>query len=130
MKRTVKDWLMLLVLLLDDAAALVLVLIVLWALKITIPLSVTIAIALLLGTLVFIIHKAIVPSFHRKQVTGSEGMIGLETKVVEPLIPIGIIKINGEYWKAKSVDGNMTAGENVEILGMHGLTLEVRRKSQ
>ncbi|MFC2035934.1 NfeD family protein [Chloroflexota bacterium] len=130
MKRTLKDWLLVLVLLLDDAAALVLVLLVLWILKINIPLSVTIVIALLLGTLIFIVHRSVIPTFHRKKVTGSEGMISLKAKVVEPLTPVGVIKVNGEYWKAKSLDGNTTTGEDVEILGMNGLTLEVKRKSQ
>jgi len=130
MKRTIKDWLIVLVLLLDDAAALVLVLLVLWVLKIKIPLPVAIVIALLLGTFAFITHKVIIPSFHKKQVTGSEGMIGLEGKVIEPLTPVGVIRVAGEYWKAKSVGEDIAAGEDVEILGLNRLILEVKRQDQ
>ncbi len=130
MKRTIKDWFIILVLLLDDIAALVLVLLVLRFLRIKIPLPIAIIAALLLGTLAFIIHKIIIPSFHKKKITGSEGMIGLAGEVVEPLASVGVIKVKGEYWKAKSVDENIVAGENVEILGINGLTLEVRRKGQ
>ncbi len=130
MKRTIKDWLIVLVLLLDEAAALGLVLLVLWFFRIRISLPIVIVIALLLGTFVFITHKVIIPSFHKKQVTGSEGMIGLEGEVIEPLTPVGVIRVGGEYWKAKSVGENIAVGEEVEILEVDGLRLVVKRKDQ
>ncbi len=89
-----------------------------------------IVIALLLGTFVFITHKVIIPSFHKRKVTGSEGMIGLEGEVIEPLMPVGVIRVEGEYWKAKSVAEDIAAGEDVEILGLDRLTLTVKRKNQ
>ena len=130
MKSTIKDWLIVMVLLLDDAVALALVLLVLWALGIKIPLWVTIVIALLLGTFAFITHKVIIPSFHKKQVTGAEGLVGLEGEVIEPLTPVGVIRTQGEYWKAKSVGENIAVGEEVEILGLNGLTLKVKHKGE
>ena len=130
MKSRIKDWLIVLILLLDDAVALALVLLVLWAIGIKIPLWVTIVIALLLGTVVFIIHKAVIPTFHKKQVTGAEGLIGLEGEVIEPLTPVGVIRVGGEYWKAKSVGENIAVGEEVEILGLKKLTLEVKHKGE
>jgi len=130
MKRTIKDWLIVLILLLDEAAAVVLVFLVLWFFQIRIPLWVAIVIALLLGTCVFITHKVIIPSFHMKQVTGSEGMIGLEGEVIESLTPHGVVRVEGEYWKAKSVDDDIPAGENVEILGLNKLVLEVKCKER
>lgn len=130
MKRTIKDWLIVLVLLLDDVAALVLVLLVLSVFNIKIPLWVTIVIALLLGGFAFMVHKVIIPSFRKKPVTGSEGMIGLEGTVIEPLTPFGLIRIEGEYWKAKSVDENIAVGGEVEILRLNRLTLEVKCKEQ
>ena len=130
MKSSIKDWLKILVLLLDEAAAVVLVLVILWALKIEIPLPIAVFAALLLGGLVFIIHKAVIPTFHKKQITGAEGLIGLEGAVVEPLNPAGVIKIKDEYWKAKSVGENIAVGEEVEIVEIKGLTLMVKRKSQ
>jgi len=130
MKRTIKDWLIVLVLLLDEAAALVLVLLVLSFFNIRIPLWVTVVIALLLGGFAFMTHKVIIPSFHKKRVTGSEGMIGREGTVIKPLTPFGVIRIEGEYWKAKSVDENIAVGEEVEILRLNRLTLEVKCKEQ
>ena len=130
MKSTIKDWLKVLVLLLDEAAAVALVLLVLWALGIKIPLAVAIIIALFLGAVVFITHKAIIPIFHKKQVTGAEGLIGVEGEVIEPLTPVGVILTKGEYWKAKSVGEDIAAGEEVEILSVNGLTLTVKPKNQ
>ena len=52
MRRSVKDWIIVGVLLLDEVAALGLVYLALWAFKITMPLWFAIVIALLLGTFV------------------------------------------------------------------------------
>ena len=130
MKRTIKDWLIVLVLLLDEAVALVLVLLVLWFLGIEIPLSIAIVIALLLGAFGFITHKAVIPALHRKKFTGSESMIGLTSKVIEPLTPVGIVKVSGELWKAKSIGEDIETGEEVEIVGLNGLTLTVKCKDR
>jgi membrane-bound ClpP family serine protease len=123
-KRTFGDWLKVLVLLLDEAAVLVLIFVVLHFLDVQIHLPTTIFLGLVIGVFVFIIHIKVIPSFHWKQVTGREGMIGLQGEVVEPLIPTGTIIVKGERWKAKSVD-NVEIGENVEVVGIEGLTLRV-----
>ncbi len=131
MLKSIKDWLLVGLLLLDEVAALVLVLLVLWFFKIRISFEIVIVIALLLGTFVFITHKVIIPSFHKRKVTGSEGMVGLVGEVIEPLTPIGVVRVEGELWKAKSVeDDDIAAGEDVEILGLKKLTLEVKRKDK
>ncbi len=127
-KRTVADWLKVLVLLLDEVAVLVLIILALRFLEVRIPLPITIVIALVVGTLVFMVHIAVIPSFHQKQVTGREGMIGAQGRVVEPLSPVGAVTVNGECWRAKSVDGNIGVDENVEIVALEGLTLKVKRK--
>ena len=127
-KRTIKNWLKVLVLLLDEAVAIALVLAALWFFKISLPLWLAIVIALLLGALAFGTHKLIIPSFHARQVTGREGMIGLVGEVIEPLTPSGVIRIEGEYWKARSVAGNVSAGQEVEILDLKKHVLGVRKK--
>jgi len=126
--RTAKDWFKVAVLLLDDVIAIALVLGVLWVFKVKIPLWTAIVVALLLGSIAFIIHKLVIPTFHARQVTGREGMIGLVGEVIEPLTPRGVIRIEGEYWKARSVAGNVSAGEEVEILDLKQHVLEVRKK--
>jgi len=129
-KRTIKDWLKVTVLLLDEAIAIALVLGLLWFFKVRIPLWTAVVVALLLGGIGFIIHKLVIPTFHARQVTGSGGMVGHVGEVIEPLTPSGVIRIEGEYWKARSVDGDVAAGESVEILGLDKLTLEVKHKAE
>jgi len=130
MKRTVKDWLVILVVLLDEVIVVALVFLALWLLGVEIPLPVIIVTALLLGGIIFITYKLVIPALHKKRITGSDGMIGLEGTVIEPLTPVGAVRVEGENWKAKSVGENIAVGEEVEILGLDGLTLRVSRKSQ
>ena len=126
MKSTLKDWFKIMVLLADEAIVLVLVLLALWYFKISIPVWLAVVGALLLGIFVFITHKLVIPSFHKKKATGSEAMVGLEGEVVEPLDPLGVVRVEGEYWQATSVDEDVAAGEDVEILRVDRLTLEVK----
>ncbi len=127
-KRNTKDWLILLVLLLDEVAVMALVLLALWYFKIKLPVSVIIVLVLLLGALVFLTHRVIVPSFHRKQVTGREAMVGLEGTVTESLGPDGVVRVAGEYWQATSAGGNILAGEEIEVVASVKLTLTVKPK--
>ena len=128
--RTTADWGKILILLLDEAAVIVAILLILHFLGIQIPIPIMIGGGIIVVTFVFIIHIAVIPSFHRKQVTGREGMIGEQGRVVEPLNPVGAIIVKGEYWSAKSVDDRIEADENVEIVGLDGLTLKVKRKGR
>lgn len=125
---TIKDWLIVLAALLDEAAVLAVVLLVLWYFKIEITLPLIIVITVLFAGLVFLLHKAVIPYLHGRKVTGAEGMIGLIGKVAEPLTPVGVIMVGGECWKAKSVGEHVPANAEVEVVGIDGLTLRVRRK--
>jgi len=124
-KRTLGDWLKVLVLLLDEAAVLVLILLALHYFNVQIPLSVTIFVVLIIAVVVFMIHIKVIPSFHWKQATGREGMIGLQGRVVQPLTPVGAIYVKGENWKAKSTGDYIGVDENVEVVGIEGLILRV-----
>ena len=128
-KRALGDWLKVLVLLLDEALVVALVILALRFFRIQMPLALTIVIAVLAGVFVLVVHIAVIPSFHRKKVTGREGMIGLLGRVVEPLTPSGTVFVKGEHWKAKSLCGDMQVDEDVEIVGIDGLTLTVKRQA-
>ncbi len=128
MKRSITDWGKVLLLLLDEAAVLLVIILALRLFGIRVPLPITILMVLVAGTIVFIIQRAVIGSFHRRQVTGREGMIGLEGIVVEPLTPIGAIAVHGENWRARSIDDNIQVDENVVIVELDGLTLKVKRK--
>jgi membrane-bound ClpP family serine protease len=126
-KRALKDWLLVLVFMLDEVAAAVIILLILWSLDIEISPPIIVAIAVAMGGLIFLTHKKIIPAFHRKKVTGPDAMIGLCCEVVMPLEPEGVVSVAGEYWKARSVEGHINSGSVVEILAVKKLLLEVRR---
>ena len=129
-KRTLGDWLKVLVLLLDEAVVLVLIFFLLDFMDVRIPLPIMIFAGTLVAVLVFIIHIKVMPSFRWKQVTGREGMMGLQGKVVQPLTPVGMIYVKGENWKAKSVNDDVEADDNVKVVGIEGLTLRVVRNQE
>ena len=126
-KRTAGDWFKVLVLLLDEAVVLVLIFLLLNYFDVQIPVPITVFVLLLIAVLVFIIHIKVIPTFRWKQVTGREGMIGSQGRVVESLTPVGTISVLGELWKATSVDGGIEVNENVKVVGMEGLKLKVVR---
>ncbi|MBN1176693.1 MAG: hypothetical protein JXA51_03325 [Dehalococcoidales bacterium] len=122
-----KPWLIVFIALLDDVAALALIFVILWFFDVKISLVGIIVIGLVLGTIIFIVHRAIVPSLRRRKVAGAEGMVGLTGEVTQALTPKGVIKVRGEYWKARSVEGEIDVDEEVEVTVIKGLELEVRR---
>jgi membrane-bound ClpP family serine protease len=130
MKRSIRDWFIVLVSLLDDLAIVLLVLLVLRFLKISISLPIIIFLILFFIATVFIMHRLVIPALHKKIKTGSEGMIGLKGEVTELLAPKGVVRVNDEYWKARSSAETIEVGEQVEIVGVNRLTLQVKRKTQ
>jgi membrane-bound ClpP family serine protease len=130
MKRSIKDWIIVLASLLDDVAIALLVLLVLWFFKIPISLPLVIFLVLFFVATVFIMHRLVIPALHKKIRTGSEGMIGLKGEVIEPLAPEGVVRVSNEYWKARAIGEDIAVGENVEIVGLDGLTLRVKHEKQ
>jgi membrane-bound ClpP family serine protease len=124
-----KTWLIVLIVLLDDVAALALVFLVLWFFNVKITLVTMIVTILVAGSLILIVHRAVVPNLRRRTVTGSEGMIGMVGEVVESHASNLIIRVNGEYWQAECPDGDVATGEEVEVVGINRLKLEVKRRA-
>lgn len=63
----------------------------------------------------------------RQALIGLPHMEGSQGKVTSPLNPEGLVRIGGELWGAKSLDGAIDAGEKVVVVGQDGLQLIVRR---
>jgi membrane-bound ClpP family serine protease len=126
MKRIIKDWLLLLASLLDDAAFILIIMLVLWILKIPISLFIIVFLIVLFGVFVFLMHRFVIPTMHSRIITGSEGMIGLEGTVTKKLDPRGIVNIKGEHWKARSIGNYVQVGAQVKVVAMDGLTLHVK----
>ncbi len=87
-----------------------------------------VSVALLLGS------RTLFRRFFMRDATsvrhGVEAMLNSDAVVVEP-IPgdgFGTVRINGELWTARSLDGAITEGERVRVENLEGLKLTVRRK--
>jgi membrane-bound serine protease (ClpP class) len=65
-------------------------------------------------------------AYIRKPVTGSEGMIGLIGVAINRIAPQGKVFVHGEYWNAESEEV-IEAGEEVEIIGINGLRIKVKK---
>ncbi|MCM8761958.1 MAG: nodulation protein NfeD, partial [Candidatus Omnitrophica bacterium] len=83
--------------------------------------GVTVAVSLILGLAIWFMVK----TRKRKIAIGSEAFLGEKGKVVKPLTPEGLIFIQGEYWKAKSISGEIQEGREVVVRQYDGLTLIV-----
>jgi len=63
-----------------------------------------------------------------KPITGAEAMQGKRVVTRTELEPEGTVFLDGELWKAVSLEGNIEAGVTVIINRIEGLTLFVIRK--
>ena len=126
---TLKAWLIVLASFIDDAAILALIFLGLWYFHVKITWTIILVVGLFMVGFFFIMHKAVIPSLRRRKVTGAEGMVGLTGTVTESCRPKGRVKIKDEYWQAKSVEGDIDAGEEIVVVGIDRLVLEVKRKA-
>lgn len=124
----IKDWLKVFIFLLDEIVIAGVLVFVLWLIGVRFsPVTIVIIAMVTIGAGV-IMHKAIIPTFHKKQITGAEGLIGMEGEVVESLSPKGTVRIECELWKAQSIEGEIPAGGEVEVIEVNGLKLKVRAR--
>ncbi len=126
---TMKDWLTMAVMMLDDVAVILVAWIVLNFLNISVPLPLAITLITLWLAQAFFRQRAVIPLMREDQITGARKMVGLEGKVIAPLYPDGSIKVRGEYWKATSVDGGIESDQHVEVVDVQGLRLLVKKRA-
>lgn len=62
-----------------------------------------------------------------KTSTGAEGLVGEIGKAITKLAPEGEISVHGEFWKAKSIEGIIKKGEEVEIVSISNLIASVKK---
>jgi len=65
----------------------------------------------------------------KKPTTGIQGIIGAYGETLTALDPDGRIRIHGESWSAKSIDGRIEPGARVLAEGLDRLTVLVRKVS-
>jgi membrane-bound serine protease (ClpP class) len=62
-----------------------------------------------------------------KPATGIKAFIGKKGEVISLLDPQGLVKVNGEMWKAESLSGKINPGENIIVREIKNLTLYVEQ---
>jgi membrane-bound serine protease (ClpP class) len=95
-----------------------------WA-RISIPVVVAVALSFA-GTFLFIVTKALQAQRTRPK-TGVEGLIGEVAEVRIDLDPEGTVFLEGERWNAVAEEGPISRGQTVEVVGVDGFCLQVRR---
>ena len=78
------------------------------------------------GAIMLVVATLVVRSQRTRRRHGAEGMIGQIGIVHERLAPAGRVLVGGEYWSAECPE-LVYVGERVEIIGVDGLVLRVRR---
>jgi membrane-bound serine protease (ClpP class) len=60
-----------------------------------------------------------------KPVTGNNALIGMKGNALTLIDPSGMVKVNGETWKAISISGKVNEGEKIIVKEIKDLTLYV-----
>ncbi len=89
--------------------------------------SLIIGASVVISGFLIIVVRATYKVHRLKPVTGESGIIGEIAVVCQDLNPKGLVKVDGEIWKAISDDGKkIKKGQEVMILSLKGLTLTVK----
>ncbi|MDI6907805.1 MAG: nodulation protein NfeD [Thermoanaerobacterales bacterium] len=75
-----------------------------------------------------LVGRAVIRAHRRKAVTGAEGLVGAVGETIAALEPCGEILLEGERWRAESLEGAIPPGERVEVVRLEGLKVYVRRR--
>ncbi|MEO2151829.1 MAG: NfeD family protein [Thermococcus sp.] len=110
----------------DEIIVAVVLLAVLPALGIEVPVLI---IGLILGVLivkdVLVAPYVLRGGLEKRPQTGPESLVGRTAMVVENLSPEGLVKLDGELWRAECLHGTARRGENVRVVGFDGTKLLV-----
>ena len=122
----IKRILKLLALALDEVAAILIMVFLLPSLGIRLPLwVVALIVAVLLLKDVLVAPYVLGGGLERKPSTGAEALVGRTAVVVEDLSPEGLVKLDGELWRAKCLHGTARRGEKVRVVEVRGTRLLV-----
>ncbi len=93
---------------------------------VALPRSVIFGVGGALAAIILVIGTLVVRAQRARPAVGAEGMVGEVGVARGHLKPAGTVVVRGEYWKAESDDA-VEDGDRVEVTGVHGLRLRVRR---
>ncbi len=74
----------------------------------------------------FIVGKAL-QAQRRPRATGVESLVGRSGRVQTDLNPRGTVHVFGELWTAEADESPLPAGTKIQVTGVEGLTLRVKR---
>lgn len=84
-------------------------------------------VALSVGLVVFLYSVLIVRAQRRRVRTGQEGLVGERGIAVSAVAGSGRVRVHGERWNARAEGDPIPAEAPVEVIGVDGLVLIVRR---
>jgi membrane-bound serine protease (ClpP class) len=96
--------------------------------------NVSVSWSLLIPLIVFVVLVILVVgqkvlAVHRKNIeTGAEAMQGAEGTASSDLNPSGKVAINGEFWNAESLSGEIKSGEKIVVESMDKFLVKVKRQ--
>ena len=89
--------------------------------------SLVISASVVVSGFLIIVIRATYKVHRQKPITGEAGIIGEAAVVSQDLNPQGLVKVNGEIWRAVSLNGKtIKKGREVKIISLKGLTLQVK----
>jgi membrane protein implicated in regulation of membrane protease activity len=97
-----------------------------------VSLGISAGVVALMIALDFALYPFFRHSYASRAQVGPETLVGQRGRVVRPLDPEGFVRIRGERWKARMIEGDRVGaeGDTIEVLGVRGLTVLVRRVEQ
>ena len=67
------------------------------------------------------------PLRRKRKMTGAEALVGKLGVVVSTLSPVGEVRVEGVIWRARSLSGELHAGEKIQVKAVEGISLVVER---
>ncbi len=120
----------LLALMADELAVLILSLLLLPAVGVEVPLTPLLVLVLMLLIKDILIAPYVLGGGAEKRPrVGPESLLGRKAVVVEDLTPNGLVRLDGEVWSAKCVNGTALRGEEVVVIGVSGAKVLVKRRA-
>jgi membrane-bound serine protease (ClpP class) len=94
--------------------------------RVSIPLVVITG--LIIGALFALVVGVGLRAQRMRPVTGADSVVGRPGVVKTPLDPEGTVWVAGEEWTARADETPVESGESVDVVGIDGLRLRVRRR--
>ncbi len=116
-------------LLVDELIIAVIIFVVLWRLGVPIPFWAYILAGVGCAGLYWFLYRVLLDQ-RRKSPVSSTNIIGHKGRCVTALDPEGLVRVQGETWKAVSQCGAVAEGDEVTVADLQGLMLVVTTQAK